>query len=55
MDMKIALIQSYVDKDVAKNIENMAIQLSQCKEADIVLLPEMWTVPYENKAMKASD
>ncbi len=54
MDMKIALIQSYVDKDVAKNIENMAIQLSQCKEADIVLLPEMWTVPYENKAMKAS-
>lgn len=54
MDMKIALIQSHVDESVEKNIQNMAKQLKQCKEADVVVLPEMWTAPYENKAMKAS-
>ena len=47
--IKIATIQSRVDADKYKNIENFAnlVASTSMDDVDVLVLPEMWNCPYE--------
>lgn len=52
--MKIAMIQVPVEEDIKKNISYVQSCIPQCKEADVIVLPEIWNCPYDNTCMKNS-
>ena len=52
--MKIALVQMHVHPDKQKNIDSAVQMISDAarKQADIVILPEMFCCPYTNEYFK---
>ncbi len=52
--MKIGMIQNEVNPNTQVNIDCVYTLSKQVANADVLVLPEMWTVPYANEAMKAS-
>ncbi len=54
LNMKTGIIQIKVDPDPQKNIDQLLHYSQQTKEADIVVLPELWICPYDNGKIKES-
>lgn len=54
--MKVGIIQVKVDVDVSKSIEFVDKMIQKCKDdgAEIIILPEMWNIPYHNELIKDS-
>lgn len=52
--MKIAMIQIQVTENIHDNIEQFKNEAYKQKSANVIVLCEMWNVPYENVIMKKS-
>lgn len=52
--MKITMIQIKVSKDIRRNIFQFKQEALRQKQADMIVLGEMWNTPYDNETMKAS-
>lgn len=53
--MKIAIIQNKVYPQFEKTLDHVKTLVNECKEADLLLFPELWNAPYENKAILDSE
>ena len=52
MKVKFGLIQLAVSADKKLNIERARQAIESVKDADVIVLPEIWNSPYDNKCFR---